>query len=54
MVGYNEPDVLIRHHALGEPVEPDFGYAEGTILRGLSETYVSPGRLAAMGGSALP
>ena len=48
MVGYNEPDVLIRHHVLGEPVEPGFAYAEGTILRGLSETYVSPGQMAAM------
>jgi carbamoyl-phosphate synthase large subunit len=52
MVGYNEPDVLIRHHVLGEPVEPGFAYAEGTILRGLSETYVSPGQMAAMGDGA--
>jgi carbamoyl-phosphate synthase large subunit len=51
MVGYNEPDVLIRHHVLGEPVEAGFDYAEGTILRGLSETYVSPGQFAAMGCS---
>ncbi len=49
MIGYNEPDVLIRHHVLGEDIEPDFAYAEGTILRGLCETYVSPEQMAAMG-----
>jgi carbamoyl-phosphate synthase large subunit len=48
MVGYNEPDVLIRHHVLGEPIEPDFAYAEGTILRGLCETYVSPEQIASV------
>jgi carbamoyl-phosphate synthase large subunit len=40
MVGYNEPDVLIRHHVLNEPIDVGFGYREGTILRGLSETFV--------------
>jgi carbamoyl-phosphate synthase large subunit len=40
MVGYNEPDVLIRHHILGEPVEPRFPYREGTILRGLHEQLI--------------
>jgi carbamoyl-phosphate synthase large subunit len=48
MVGYNEPDVLIRHHVLGEPFTPNFGYGEGTILRGLSETLVTPQRMAAV------
>jgi carbamoyl-phosphate synthase large subunit len=52
MVGYNEPDVLIRHHVLGEPVQPGFSYAEGTILRGLSETLVTPEQMAGM--QALP
>ena len=40
MVGYNEPDVLIRKHVLGETIEPRFSYRSGFILRGLAETYV--------------
>jgi carbamoyl-phosphate synthase large subunit len=40
MVGFNEPDVLIRKHVLGEPVEPRFAYREGTIMRGLEETFI--------------
>lgn len=40
MVGYNEPDVLIRKHILGEEVKPFFEYKSGYILRGLEETYV--------------
>ena len=48
MVGYNEPDVLIGHHVFGEPIEVGFPYAEGTILRGLAETFVSPDRFAAV------
>jgi carbamoyl-phosphate synthase large subunit len=48
MVGYNEPDVLIGHHVFGEPIRPGFDYREGTILRGLSETYVSPEQKAAI------
>jgi carbamoyl-phosphate synthase large subunit len=41
MVGYNEPDVLLREH-LGERVEPRFPYRSGTILRGLHETLLEP------------
>jgi carbamoyl-phosphate synthase large subunit len=37
MVGYNEPDVLVRHHILGETIPRHFPYREGTILRGLCE-----------------
>lgn len=40
MVGYNEPDVLIRKHLLGEPVEPHFDYGSGLITRGLSEVLM--------------
>ena len=40
MVGYNEPDALMRRHLLGEDVEVDFSYEEGTILRSLIETRV--------------
>lgn len=38
MVGYNEPDVLIRQHLLGEVSKVDFPYEEATILRSLIET----------------
>lgn len=37
MMGYNEPDILIRKHVLGEDIEIDFSYREGTILRSLKE-----------------
>jgi len=40
MVGYNEPDILIRHHLLGEPITPHFPYRKGYIMRGLSEQYI--------------
>jgi carbamoyl-phosphate synthase large subunit len=38
MVGYNEPDVLMRVHLFGETVKTDFTYQEGYILRKLVET----------------
>lgn len=41
MVGYNEPDVLIRKHLLGENIETDFSYKEALILRSLVENRVS-------------
>lgn len=37
MMGYNEPDVLIRRHVLGEKIDVDFSYEEGQVLRGLVE-----------------
>jgi carbamoyl-phosphate synthase large subunit len=40
MVGYNEPDVLIRKHLLGEAVSPHFSYGSGLITRGLSEALM--------------
>lgn len=40
MVGYNEPDILIRRHVLDEEIEPRFPYRSGTIVRGLSETFI--------------
>jgi carbamoyl-phosphate synthase large subunit len=49
MVGYNEPDLLIRHHVLGEPIEPGFAYREGTIMRGLAEVYVDAERRDGIG-----
>ena len=40
IVGYNEPDILIRHHLLGEPITPHFPYRKGYIMRGLFEQYI--------------
>lgn len=37
MVGYNEPDILIRKHLLKEPITTRFPYKHATIVRGLSE-----------------
>jgi len=42
MVGYNEPDVLIRKHLLGEHITPHFPYKSGVITRGLSEVLMEP------------
>jgi carbamoyl-phosphate synthase large subunit len=44
MVGYNEPDVLIRRHVLGENLEPRFAYREGVIARSLAETLLQEDR----------
>ena len=41
MVGYNEPDVLIRKHLLHENIKPRFSYQSGYILRGLEERYIA-------------
>jgi carbamoyl-phosphate synthase large subunit len=43
MVGYNEPDVLIRRHLLGEDVETRFPYGRGLVLRSLTETLIPGG-----------
>lgn len=40
MVGYNEPDVLIRKHLLNESIDVDFSYRESTIIRTLVENEV--------------
>lgn len=37
MVGYNEPDILIRRHLFGEEIKADFDYKEALILRSLTE-----------------
>ena len=39
LVGYNEPDVLIRKHLFDENIKPDFEYKRGLVLRGLEEIY---------------
>ena len=40
MMGYNEPDVLIRRHIFGEAIPVDFAYREGYVSRSLTETVV--------------
>lgn len=40
MVGYNEPDVLLRRHVLGETVTPRFAYRSARIHRSLIEHFV--------------
>lgn len=40
MMGYNEPDVLLRKHLFNEEIEPDFFYEQGFVLRSLIETRV--------------
>lgn len=42
LVGYNEPDVLIRRHILGEDIAAHFEYGEGTIVRKLDERLLDP------------
>lgn len=41
MVGFNEPDILLRRHFFNERVSPDFAYRQATVVRGLSE-YLMP------------
>ncbi len=40
MVGYNEPDILIRKHLFGEVPQRGFAFSSGHIARGLSETLI--------------
>lgn len=40
MMGYNEPDLLIRRHVFGETIEPRFAYDCGMVIRTLSETVI--------------
>jgi len=39
LAGFNEPDLLIRLHVLGEDIERRFSYSHGTVVRGLSEAF---------------
>ena len=41
MVGFNEPDVLVRRHVLGESIPARFPYRSAVIMRGLAETLVA-------------
>lgn len=41
MVGYNEPDILLRRHVLNDrSIQPDFEYREALILRNLVEVEI--------------
>lgn len=42
MVGYNEPDLLLRHHLRGEPLQQRFDYGSGWVIRSLTETLMGP------------
>lgn len=42
MMGYNEPDALLRRHILGEKITPDFAYETGFVLRALQEFRPTP------------
>ena len=39
LAGFNEPDLLIRRHLLGEKIQPRFEYRQGRAARGLSEIF---------------
>ena len=41
MVGYNEPDVLVRRHVMGEKIKAHWPYREGMIVRSLAETLIT-------------
>lgn len=41
LVGYNEPDILIRTHIFGEKITPHFKYKSGMITRGLIERLIT-------------
>ena len=41
MVGYNEPDILIKKHIFGTSINLGFEYKSGVILRSLKETLLS-------------
>lgn len=40
MVGFNEPDLLVRRHLLNQDIGQDAPYQEATILRSLAETLL--------------
>lgn len=44
LAGYNEPDILIRHHVLGKPIGP-VSYEYGVVVRGLVERFIHPGEM---------
>lgn len=41
LVGYNEPDILLRRHLRGEEIKSRFTYGKGFILRSLAESVMN-------------
>lgn len=41
LMGFNEPDLLVRHHVLGEAIPNPVHYRFGQVVRGLRELIVS-------------
>lgn len=41
MVGYNEPDIVLRSKFFGEHPEPRFAYQSGVIMRGVNEVLLA-------------
>lgn len=44
LVGFNEPDTLIRHHLMDEPLSSPINYDGGYIMRGLVECLIPFGK----------
>lgn len=40
MMGFNEPEILLRRHVLDESIQPRFSYDSGWVLRSLTESRV--------------
>ncbi|MDD4467280.1 MAG: ATP-grasp domain-containing protein, partial [Candidatus Pacebacteria bacterium] len=40
LVGYNEPDILIRHELLKEKISKSIRFKKGIVMRGLKEKYL--------------
>jgi len=40
IVGFNEPELMIKYHYLKQNIQRNFAYKEGYILRGLSEVLI--------------
>lgn len=50
MVGYNEPEIMIRRNILGETIKSGFEYKTGYITRGLDETFFDAEELSEIVG----
>jgi carbamoyl-phosphate synthase large subunit len=48
MVGYNEPDILVKKYLLGENIEKKFKYGSGYIVRDLREILVGKNTVLAV------
>ncbi len=53
MVGYNEPDLLIRKHILGEKILSRFTYKSGFIMRRLEEVFIEHEFVRGLRGKAI-